>query len=363
MDYTGSGELKSVLIHVIRGPSLVILKGSNYNAKIPDFEQALSPVLTALVNANSPVYSIVMAKPPEPCLQNRLNLSSLHTHTKFCDGRDDVELMCRAAFEKCLGAIGFSAHAPIGKTGIQSNWHLQDERLGDYIEAVYAARRRWEGKLAVYLGLECDYIKGLRSALDRDIVGLNVDFIIGSVHYIVPPSGEPFTVDGPIQELERGIENSFNGSGEALMHAYWDAVAEMTALGGFDILGHVDLIKKNNQESRWFNIESEAYSRRIAETARSLGQAGLAAEINTGGLNRKRTSDTYPSLAVLRVFRQNHIPILISADAHSAEELDGNYPAAYKTLLKAGYTEHVLFTGRKDGKAVWHTEELYSCGE
>ncbi|MDR2477652.1 MAG: hypothetical protein LBD18_07700 [Treponema sp.] len=30
MDYTGSGELKSVLIHVIRGPSLVILKGINY---------------------------------------------------------------------------------------------------------------------------------------------------------------------------------------------------------------------------------------------------------------------------------------------------------------------------------------------
>jgi hypothetical protein len=30
MDYTGSGELKSELIHVIRGPSLVILKGNNY---------------------------------------------------------------------------------------------------------------------------------------------------------------------------------------------------------------------------------------------------------------------------------------------------------------------------------------------
>jgi hypothetical protein len=33
MDYTGSGELKSVLIHVIRGPSLVILKGNNYTRK------------------------------------------------------------------------------------------------------------------------------------------------------------------------------------------------------------------------------------------------------------------------------------------------------------------------------------------
>jgi hypothetical protein len=31
MDYAGSGELKSVLIHVISGPYLVIFKGNNYN--------------------------------------------------------------------------------------------------------------------------------------------------------------------------------------------------------------------------------------------------------------------------------------------------------------------------------------------
>jgi hypothetical protein len=30
MDYAGSGELKSVLIYVIRGPYLVIFKGNNY---------------------------------------------------------------------------------------------------------------------------------------------------------------------------------------------------------------------------------------------------------------------------------------------------------------------------------------------
>jgi histidinol-phosphatase (PHP family) len=280
-------------------------------------------------------------------LENNPVYSSLHTHTLFCDGRDDVETMCRAAFQKGLCSIGFSAHGPIfTKTGIKTNWHISDERLDEYMAEVRAARRRWEGKLTVYLGLELDYIKGLRSAMDPDIRALGLDYIIGSVHYIVPPNGAaPFTVDGPPEELERGVREGFNGNGEAMMHAYWDAALEMTALGGFAILGHADLVKKNNSHSRWFIMESESYRQRLAETARAAAGAGLVVEVNTGGLNRGSISDTYPSLPFLRLFRENQVPALISADAHKAGDLDGHYETARQTLLQAGYREHVLLGG------------------
>jgi histidinol-phosphatase (PHP family) len=289
-----------------------------------------------------------------------MNFSSLHTHTNFCDGRDDIETMCRAAFEKGLCALGFSAHGPLfKKTGIKTNWHIPDDRLEEYIAQVRAARLRWQGKLPVYLGLELDYIKGLRSALDKDIQELDLDYIIGSVHYIAPPNGaEPFTVDGSMEELERGIKEGFGGDGEAMMHAYWDAAGEMTALGGFDILGHPDLIKKNNQNGRWFDPESPAYIQRTLETARLAGSRRLCVEINTGGLNRKQTRDAYPSAPFLRLFRENQVPVIISADAHRAEDLDGNYGIAARGLLEAGYTEHTLFEGRKEGKAVWRAEKL-----
>ena len=292
----------------------------------------------------------------------RQALSSLHTHTLFCDGRDDVETMCHAAFDKGLCAIGFSAHGPLfKKTGIKTNWHIPDERLDAYIGEVRSARRRWEGKLAVYLGLEVDYIKGLRSARDPDIQALGLDYIIGSVHYIVPANGaELFTVDGPPEEMERGVRAGFGGDGEAMMHAYWDAAAEMTALGGFDILGHIDLVKKNNQDGRWFDNESEACRLRAAEIAR-LAAAGLTVELNTGGLNRNRTRDTYPSPSFLRLFRERRVPALITADAHCAEDLDGHYDTALQTLLEAGYTEHALFAGRKNGRALWDPAELRSA--
>jgi histidinol-phosphatase (PHP family) len=287
------------------------------------------------------------------------SFSSLHTHTLFCDGRDDVETMCGAAFEKGLCAVGFSAHAPLAKkTGIKTDWHLPDERVDEYLDEVRSARRRWEGKLAVYLGLEIDYIKGLRSARDPDIRALGLDYIIGSVHYLVPAGAEPFTVDGPPEELEQGIREGFGGDGEAMTHAYWDAMAEMTALGGFDILGHVDLVKKNNQANRWFNMESGAYWQRAAEIARLAARAGLVAEVNTGGINRNKTSDTYPSLPLLRLLREQQVPAIITADAHCARDLDGNYAAARQTLLEAGYTEHALFAGRENCKARWREKRL-----
>jgi histidinol-phosphatase (PHP family) len=285
-------------------------------------------------------------------------LSSMHTHTLLCDGRDDVETMCRIAQAKGLSAVGFSAHGPVfKKTGLKTDWHLPDEQLDTYIAEVLAARQRWQGKLAVYVGLELDYIKGLRSALDSDIGALNLDYIIGSVHYVVPQNGAgPFTVDGPPDEFEKGIREGFGGDMEALLHSYWDAMAEMIALGGFDILGHADIVKVNIRDQSRFSVESETC--RHAEIALAAARAGLVVEVNTGGLNRGRTQDTYPSLPFLRLFREQGVPAMITADAHCAADLDGHYGIAMRTLLAAGYTEHVLFEGRDNGKAVWRREKL-----
>jgi len=283
-------------------------------------------------------------------------LTSLHTHTLFCDGKDDVETMCRVAHNKGLAAIGFSAHGPMGKTGLTTNWHIKDERLGEYVDEVHAARRRWEGKLAVYLGLEIDYIKGLRSALDRDIQDLNLDFSIGSVHYVLPPHGELFTVDGPPEEVAKGIAD-FSGSGEAMMQAYWDAVLQMVALGGFDIVGHLDLVKRHNAGDRLFSTGNR-YMRRVAEVVRVIAAGGYVVEVNTGGMNRGSISEPYPSPEILRLLRQRNVPVIITADAHKADDLDGNYPTARQALLDAGYTSHVVFAGRDGGKPQWREVAL-----
>ncbi|MDR2049724.1 MAG: histidinol-phosphatase [Treponema sp.] len=306
-----------------------------------------------------------------------MTYSCLHTHTTFCDGADDVETMCAAASAKGLVSIGFSSHAPIAKkTGIKTGWHLPDEKLDDYVETVLAAKKRWRGTLDVFLGLEVDYIKGLCGPPDYQ--NLPLDYIIGSVHYVVSPESG-FTVDAPEEEFLAGFRNLFNGDGKALYNAYYDAYRDMIAGGGFDIAGHFDLVKKNNGLYRFFSPEDPGYQKRLLETADCLasrradtsraisggqrpaspeGAFPFVVEVNTGGMNRGRTPEPYPSEAALRLLRERNIPVVVTADAHGAGHLGGHYEEARNVMLNAGYTAAAVFAGRKDGKAVWLEEAL-----
>jgi histidinol-phosphatase (PHP family) len=289
-----------------------------------------------------------------------MNYSCLHTHSDFCDGHDDIETMIRSAYERGFVSIGLSSHAPIlGKTGIRSDWHMEDGRLEEYVETVRKARLRWAGKISVFLGLEVDYIRGLMGPADRDIRSLGLDYVIGSVHYVFPPHGtEPMTVDSPPEEFERNIRRMFDGDGEALMETYWDTLEDMIRQGGFDILGHADLIKKNNPRGRWFSTGSGGYRRRLERAASAIAASAVTVEANTGGLNRGSVPDTYPSLPFLRLLGEKKVPVVITADAHRAGDLGGHYEEARQTLLAAGYTSAAFFERTGEGGPIWREEPL-----
>jgi histidinol-phosphatase (PHP family) len=284
-----------------------------------------------------------------------MNYSCLHTHTSFCDGTGSVEDFCEAAYKKKLVSLGFSAHAPITKkTGIVSDWHLSDERFDEYRETVREAGRRWRGRLDVYLGLEVDFIENVISAEDFSRAEYDLDYIIGSVHFVTPAR----FVDGSPEEFESLVNDDFGGDAMALVDRYWDCVELMLDKGGFDIIGHADLVKKNNSGGKWFSTGDERYLKRIDRITGAIAESGLVTEVNTGGLNRGSTPEPYPSPQILRLLQKKGAPVMINADAHRPEHLDGFYGEARRLLLEAGFTRHCLFQGRGDGRAVWKTEPL-----
>jgi histidinol-phosphatase (PHP family) len=288
-----------------------------------------------------------------------MTYTCLHTHTVFCDGKDDVETMCKAAFEKGFASIGFSAHAPVEHAVGRTSWHLPQERLPEYLDAVRAAKQRWAGKIDVYLGLEVDYIKGRMGPADRVYRELGLDYVIGTVHYVFPPGGgEPSVVDVPAEEFRCDLINRFGGDGEALSAAYWEAEAEMIRAGGFDILGHLDLVKRNNPGNRWFSTAAPPYSEKSAALVPLIAAAGCIVEVNTGGMNRGLLDEPYPSLRLLSLLCRAGIPAIITADAHETAHLGGHYREARETLLKAGYRRAAVFKGREAGKPSWESEEI-----
>ena len=288
-----------------------------------------------------------------------MKLACIHTHTKFCDGADDVESCCLMAHEKGLASLGFSAHAPVTKKlGIRTEWHLPDEKLDEYIEAVLAAKERWKGKLPVYCGLEVDFISGVMGPADRDYNELGLDFIIGSVHYVIPPRGEPFTVDYTEERVDRGIQEGYGGDPLLMAEAYWNAEEAMIRAGSFDVLGHPDLIRKNNSGQRLFPEDAPHYLDKARSVAALMAGTRIPAELNTGGMIRGKIKDGYPSLSFLKILLEHEVPIVINADAHRAADLDGHYDDALRFLLEAGYTETVLFEGRENGQAKWRSIKL-----
>jgi len=291
-------------------------------------------------------------------------LACIHTHTTFCDGSDEVETFCRMAHSKGLVSVGFSAHAPITrKTGIPSSWNLSEDKLPLYIEEVKAAQKRWQGKLPVYLGLEVDFIPGLIGPADRDFREMDLDYIIAAVHYVIPPRGEPFTVDDLAENVERGIKESYGGDPAGIVKAYWNSQEALIRSGGFDVLAHPDLIKKNYIELKTrgiklFSEDDDFYREKTANVAALMAEAKITTEVNTGGLNRGKTKDCYPSANFLKLFRKHGVQMVINADAHKAEDLDGHYAQAREAMLAAGYSETTLFAGRKNGRAVWNSVKL-----
>jgi len=299
---------------------------------------------------------------------------SIHNHTTFCDGQDDIESMCRAAYEKKMYSIGFSSHAPSEKQlGKELFWNLKEENINNYINEVRAAKERWRGKIKVFLGLEVDYVKGKRSPADSDIASFNLDYVIGSVHHLCPGfkgkaicdeaceecgrhPEEIIIIDDSMEDFNRGLIEGYGNDAEKLMNHYYDAVIEMIYNGGFEILGHVDLLKKNTINRKLWLKDNEI--KRQRDVAEAVSKKDLVIEINTGGINRKKINEVYPSLSFLKIIKEYNIPVVITADAHNINDINGNYNTAVEMLKMADITKHYIFNGKKNNKAVWLTQNI-----
>jgi histidinol-phosphatase (PHP family) len=235
------------------------------------------------------------------------------------------------------------------------------ERFAAYRADVEAAKEKWAGKIAVYLGLEADYVEGVASPAWWNKEEFGLDYVIGSVHYIPTPRGALLEVDGSAESFRTLVYDHFAGDAAGVVRAYYCRVEKMARAGGFDILGHLDLVKKNNRDNAFFSPDDSACREAAGHAAGVIREAqkarGFAVEVNTGAIARGTYPDTYPSAAILRLL--HGIPFIITSDAHLPEHLGMGYDKAVANLREAGYTESAFFEGRNaDGKPEWSFSAL-----
>jgi len=264
--------------------------------------------------------------------------TNYHTHNDLCDGKGTLEDYVRTASEKGFTALGFSSHAPVP---FETDWHLTEENLVTYLSEIRRLKDVWKDKVQVYAGLEIDYISGLQAPSDPRWKSLGLDYRIGSAHNSVSLDANPeyACVDGPIDGVMRLLDSCHGGSWEDMSGEYYHRVAELIQLGGFDILGHLDLIKKHNRGDVYFRESDPWYRRQVLEVLDVLSGKGIIMEVNSGAISRGALDAVYPSPWILAEARKKQIPVMVNADAHRPEHIDYHFEESCLLLRDCGYRE------------------------
>ena len=264
-------------------------------------------------------------------------LANYHCHSRFDDGHGELEDYARAAVDRKLRTLGFAGHAPLP---FACDWTIPSPLLPEYLETARRLKNSYQGKLEVLVGLEVDYIPEIIAPTAAHIQALKLDFTVGSVHFVGRlATGELWTADGPPDELERGVAQSFGGDVRGAVEEYYRRMTAMVSTAAPDIIGHFDIIKKNNRSGRYFREDAHWYRSAVTRALDAVAASPCILEINTGGIVRNTSGALYPSEWILAECCKREIPVMINSDAHRPEQLDGYYGEAVAILKEIGFRE------------------------
>jgi histidinol-phosphatase (PHP family) len=248
----------------------------------------------------------------------------LHNHTTRCNHAEgSIDDYLERAIELGIDVYGFSEHAPMD---FDEGYRLSFEEMDAYCSDIRTAREKYSAQIDVRLGYEVDWLPG---HMDDRVLHADVDYLIGSVHFI-----DKWSFDNP--EFIGGWEKR---SVDEIWQAYFEAIEAMARSGYFDIVGHFDLIKV-------FKYLPKRDIRLLAKNAlQAIKASGMVLEINAAGL-RKPIGELYPSRPLLEEAYALDIPITFGSDAHRVEQVGFGYHEAVSAARAVGYTQAVTFRQR-----------------
>lgn len=271
-----------------------------------------------------------------------MHLTSLHTHTYYCDGKYSAEDMVLAAINNNMQSIGISTHGP---TPFVSDWNIKNNNIEKYISEIQFLKEKYKDSIEIYLGMELDYIPGIGfDDLTKEMIKI-LDYYIGSLHYLGTfNNGVMWTVDYNLEELLQGINESFGGNKRLAVETYYDLIAEMAYLYEPPIIGHLDLFKKNNKNNILFDEKEEWYINAVDKCLNVIKNTSSVVEINTGGISRGYVTEQYPSTFIIKMLMEKEIPIIINSDAHTTDGIVCKFEDMYKLVYDIGIRKSSYLT-------------------
>jgi histidinol-phosphatase (PHP family) len=257
-----------------------------------------------------------------------------------------MEDMILAAISRNFNSIGISSHAPLD---YQNDWTMPQNKLSQYIKELTLQKNKYRTKIQINSGLEIDYYIHNKQ-ISKSAMGVlkKLDYWIGSIHCLgVMPNGEVAYIDDTEENFKAGIKQLYHGNVQKAVCNYYESIGDMALKFHPDIIGHIDLIKKNNSHQQFFNENAEWYQKAWRGALKKIKQSGAILEINTGGAFRYGVRCLYPSLDILKAAIQLQIPLTINTDAHCTRAIDFMIDSIIDELKNLNVNAVMYYNGKK----------------
>lgn len=260
-----------------------------------------------------------------------MNLTNYHSHTSFCDGHAPMEEFVIEAIHQGFASYGISSHAPLP---FPTRWTMNKEEVSAYFEAFYRLKKKYQGEIDLYIGMEIDYLDEQSNPSIDYFQLLPLDYRIGSVHLLSDDKGEIVDIDCSKEKFKEKIYTYFHSDLKGVVLAYYSKLMSMVELGGFDFVGHADKIAFNASYYQPGVTEQDWYKKLLTGLFVLIAEKGLMMEINTKAYHKLGVF--YPNEKHFSLINQLHIPVLVNSDAHYPALINDGRAEAFQALKSVG---------------------------
>lgn len=262
-------------------------------------------------------------------------LSTMHSHTTYCDGNNTPAEMAKAAYDLGFVSFGFSGHSHLP---YNAGYEMKMEKERQYREEVLKLKDAYKGKMEVLLGLELD-----SDSLSPDF---KYDYLISSVHQL-HVGDDWYAVDHCKSDFDKCIA-AFGGIYNMLKEFY-SVTVTASLRENIDIVGHIDLVGKFNGQKQYFDPKDEKYLKLVFNAIDAIleKRPDIVFEINTGAISRGYRTTPYPDAPVLEYLVKKNARLMLNSDTHASNTIDYAYEKAIDYCKSVGATS--LYRLREGG--------------
>lgn len=252
-----------------------------------------------------------------------------HVHTRLCNhAKGSMEAYIQKAIDVGLKEICFLDHLTMHESGKTLSMSL--EEVPFYFQAAQVLKQKYKNVIKVKVGLEIDFSQAHIDIFHDITETYSFDVIGSSLHF-------PGNLD-----IVRHSSDWRHGRLDAdyVYGLYLSQLEKMLDYNYFDIVCHIDLVKKFNRKP------VSSFDKEFDRVLSKIKSKDLTVEVNSSGYNYE-IGDAFPSLNILKKCHESGICVTLGSDAHNPANVGQHYDRALNMLLSAGYRQLSTFTNRK----------------